>query len=188
MFPELLICAHGRVMSCWGLWQSATSLYPFTSCFSVCIVLCPFSQFGSLCMECVCVCLLCLCACALNLDHSVCLRTLLPQHLPPLPVLAFTPQPPISVFVCWPLQCLVHNLPTFSHFSLFGGTQYKGEKVAQFPPLGSQTPTETHPRSNTLSPHAQSLTPLSDLHMRQSSSLMHRHTVELFKSLKWGSP
>lgn len=73
------------------------------------------------------------------------------------------------------------------HFFLFypwGGTQNKGEKVAQFPPLGSHTPTETHPRSNTLSPHAQCLAPLSDLHMSPSSSLMHRHTVELFQSLR----
>lgn len=82
------------------------------------------------------------------------------------------------------------------HFFLFyprERTQKKGEKVAQFPPLGSHTPTEAHPRSNALSPHAlsphaQCLAPLSDLHMSPSRSLMHSHTVELFKSLRWGAP
>lgn len=43
MFPELVL-VHGSLMSCWGLWQSATSFYPFTSCFVARVVLCPLSQ------------------------------------------------------------------------------------------------------------------------------------------------
>lgn len=77
--------------------------------------------------------------------------------------------------------------PHFFLFYTLGGTQNKGEKVAQFPPLGSHTPRETHPRPNTLSTHAQCLASLSDLHMSPSSSLIHRHTVELFKPLRWGA-
>lgn len=41
-----------------------------------------------------------------------------------------------------------------------------------------QTLTQTH------SQHMQCLAPLSDLHMSPSSSLIHRHTVELFKSIR----
>lgn len=98
MFPELVL-VHGTLMSCWGLWQTATSFYPFTSCFVLCVVLRPVSQFGSLCMECMCERLLCLCVCVLNPDHTVCLRMRLPQQQPP-PAVLFAPPTPISVLVC----------------------------------------------------------------------------------------
>lgn len=167
MFPELVL-AHGRLMSCWGLWQRATSFYPFTSCFRVCIMLCPVSQFRSLCMECMWVCLRCLCVCVLNVDHAVCLRTLLPQHLTP-PVLAFTPPTPHICSCVFAIAASCSQPPHFFLFHSWGGAQNKGEKVAQFPPMGSHTPTEIHPRSNTLSAHAPCLAPLSDLHMSPSS-------------------
>lgn len=170
-------------MSCWGLWQSATS---FTSCFGFCIVLWPFFQFGSLCMEYLWMCLLCLCVCVLNLDHSVCLRTLLPEYLTP-PALAFTPPTP---HICSCVFAIAASGSQPLHFFLFhhwGEMQSKGEKVGQFPPLGSHTPTETHSRSSTLWTHAQCLAPLSDLYMSLSTSLTHRHNVELFESLGWGA-
>lgn len=51
------------------------------------------------------------------------------------------PKPPISVLACLLLQHLVHNHPTSHFFFLpaLGGTQDKGEKVAQFPPQGALT-------------------------------------------------
>lgn len=188
MFPELVL-VHGRLMSCWGLWQTATSFYPFTSCFVVCIALCPFSRFGSLCMECMWACLLCLCVCVLNLDHTVCLRMRLPQQHPPRPPRSAIDSPNPHISSCVFAIAASCSLPP--HFFLFyswGGTQNKGDKVAQFPPLGSHTPTETHSHSHTLSAHAQCLAPLCAMHMSLSSSLMHRHTVELFKSVRWGAP
>lgn len=149
MFPELVL-VHGRLMSCWGSWQSATSFYPFTSCFVVSIVLCPFSQFGSLCMECMWAYLLCLCVCVLNLDHAVCLRALLPQHQTPPCSGIYSPNP----HICSCVFAIAASCSPPPHFFLLYpqlGTQNKGEKVAQFPPLGSHTPTETHPLKHTLS-------------------------------------
>lgn len=64
-------------------------------------------------MLCVCV-----CVCVLNLDHSVCLWTLLPQHLTPPGSGIYYPQPPISALVCLPLQRVVHKLPTRPYFTL----------------------------------------------------------------------
>lgn len=83
--------------------------------FAVCIVLCPFSQFGTVYGMHVSV--LALFMCVLNLDHAVCLRMPLPQRQTPLAVV-FTPATPISVLVCLRLQCLVHNLPISSYFTL----------------------------------------------------------------------
>lgn len=169
MFPELVL-VHGSLMSCWGLWQSATSFYPFTSCFGDCL-----AQFGS--MECMWACLLCLCVCVLNLDHAV-------TRAPNPPCAGI--YPPLSVLVCLPFLRLVHNLPTSSYFTL--GEEHR-TRVRRLPSshLWALTlPQKTHPRSNTLSPHAQCLAPLLDLHMSPSSSLMHRHTVEL--SAKMGGP
>ncbi len=130
------------------------------------------------------MCLLCLCVCVLNLDHAVCLRTLLPQHQTPLAVV-FTPPTPISVLVCLPLQCLVLNLPTSSYFTL--GEKHR-TRVRRLPSshLWALTLPQKHTRAQTRSQLMQCLTPLSDLHMSPSSSLMHRHTVELFA--KMGSP
>lgn len=62
--------------------------------------------------------MLCVCVCVLNLDHSVCLWTLLPQHLTPPGSGIYYPQPPISALVCLPLQRVVHKLPTRPYFTL----------------------------------------------------------------------
>ncbi len=138
-------------MSCWGLWQSATSFYPFTSCF----VFGPFSQFGSLCMEGMRVCLLCLCVCVLNLDHAICLRTLLPQHQTP-PAMVFTPPTPISALVCLPQQRLVHNLPTSSYFTL--GEEHR-TRVRRLPSshLWDLSLPQKHTRAQTHSQHMDSV-------------------------------
>lgn len=183
MFPELVL-AHGRLMSCWGLWHGATPFFSIYILFWVSHS--AFFPFGSLCMEYLWMCLLCLCVCVLNLDHVVCLRTLLPEHLTP-PALAFTPPTP---HICSCVFAIAASGSQPLHFFLlhhWKEIQNKGEKVGQFPPLGSHTPTETHPRSSTLRTHAQRLAPLSDLYMSLSTSLTHRHNVELFESLSWGS-
>lgn len=172
-------------MSCWGLWQSATSFYPFTSCFVFCTVLCPFSHFGSLCMKGMSVFALFMCLCVESWSRCLSENAVTTAPNPPCYGI-YSPNPHICPCV-FAIAASCSQPPHFFLFYPWGGTQNKGEKVAQFPPLGSLTPTETHPRSNTLSTHAQCLAPLSDLHMSPSSSLMHRHTVELFQSLRWGA-
>lgn len=181
MFPEL-VSVHGRLMSCWGLWQSATSFYPFTSCFGVCIMLCPFSVYG---MH-VSVFALFMCLCVESWSRCLFENAVTTAPNPPC-IGIYSPNPHICSCV-FAIAASCSQPPHFSLFYSWGGTQNKGEKVAQFPPLGSHTPTGTHPRSNTLSAHAQCLTALSDLHVSPRSSLMHRHAVELFKSLRWGAP
>lgn len=183
MFPELLVSV--RLMSCWGLWQNATSFCLFTSCFVVCAALFPFSQRGSLCMESMWGCLHCLCVCALNPDHGVCLWALLPQH-PPTPAVVFSPFPPY-LFLC---VCYCSILFTTSPLLIFhsGRNTGQGWEGCPVPTLGlSHSQRNTPGRPNTLSTHAQCLVSLFNLHMSPSSSLIHRHTVELFKSLGWGA-
>lgn len=134
----------------------------FTSCFgalySLCVWECGYGMRSS-----VFVLFMCTCVFVLNPDHSVCLRTLLPQHLTPPCVGIYYPNPHICSCV-FAAPC--SPPPHFFLFYPWGGTQNKGEKVAQFPPFGSHNPTERRPRSNVLFAHAQHLAPLSDLHMR----------------------
>lgn len=154
MFPEL-VSILGRLMSCWGLWQSATSFYPFTSCFGVCIVLCPLSPFGSLCMEFLWACFS-VYVCVLNLDQTVCLRALLPQHLTP-PALVFTPPTPISVLVCLPLQRLVHHLPTFFSILPLGRNTEQGWEGCPVPTLGLSHSHRNTPKLKRHPPHKHSV-------------------------------
>lgn len=148
MFPELVL-VHGRLMSCWGLWHSATSFYPFTSCF----VVSPFSQFGSLCMECMWVCLLCLCVCVLNLDRAVCLRTLLPQHQTP-PAVVFSPPTP---HICSCVFATAASCSPPPYFFLLCSYTEQGWEGCPVPTFGLSHSHKKHTRAPTHSQHMQSV-------------------------------
>lgn len=98
----------------------------------------------------------------------------------------FPPFPPY-LFLC---VCYCSILFTTSPLLIFhsGRNTGQGWEGCPVPTLGlSHSQRNTPGRPNTLSTHAQCLVSLFDLHMSPSSSLIHRHTVELFKSLGWGA-
>lgn len=120
-------------------------------------------------------------------SRSCCLPENAVTTAPNTPCTGIHSPTPHICFCVFAIAASCSQPPYFFLFYPWGATQNKGEKVAQFPPLGSHTPTGTHPLSAALTAHAQCLAPLSDLHMSLSSSLMHRHTVELFKAQRWGA-
>lgn len=98
----------------------------------------------------------------------------------------FPPFPPY-LFLC---VCYCSILFTTSPLLIFhsGRNTGQGWEGCPVPTLGlSHSQRNTPGRPNTLSTHAQCLVSLFDLHMSPSSSLIHRHTVELFESLGWGA-
>lgn len=99
MFPELVL-VHGRLSSCWELWQNATSFCQFTSFSHSALLL--FSVGKS-----VDVFALFMCVCVVNPEHSACLRMLLPQYQPP-PCRGICPHP------SYLLLCVCHRSILFT--------------------------------------------------------------------------
>lgn len=166
-------------MSCWGSWQCATSLYYFTSCLRVCIVLCPVSQLG-FCIWSACECICSVYVPVLWVLRSHCWSGSTVTTAPNPHAMVCTPPNPISV----PVYASFLSPPT-SLFYTCGGTLNKGDKVAWFPPCLSYYSFTDNTSARTHFEHIQSPSPLSNLHIKLNSSLMHRHTVAL--STPWAS-
>lgn len=161
IFPELVL-VHGRLMSCWGLWQSATSFYPFTSSFGGLHSALPiFSVWESVCGMYVSVFSLFMCLCveswsrclsenAVTTAPNPPLRWYLPPPPPP------PPNPPYLFLCVLPLQCLVHSFPTSFYFTL---RKEHRKRVRRLPGshLWALTLPQKHTRAQTHSLHMHSV-------------------------------
>lgn len=143
-------------MSCWGLWQSATSFfYPFTSCFVLCIVLCPFFSVWELVYgrhECVCSVYVSVCWILITLFvwercyHSI---------KPPL-LWYLLPQPPyLSLCVCH--SSVLFTISPLLPILPLGRNTEQGLGGCPVPTFGFSHSHRKHTRAQTHSQHMHSV-------------------------------